>query len=256
VHLLKKGMFMIMKWKVCLLVLIFCNSWAADTGLDLLNAVKSGDVERVRLLLAQGVDPNLKDSVGNTPLSWATVNGNIEMVKLLLEHKADPDIADKVMNITSLYQAAADIKEEEGEIEKVKLLLKYGADPNIVDTDNVTPLYWAADNGNTEMVKLLLEHKADPNIADKPDNITPLHLAADNGNTEIVKLLLKYGADKTLATKKGETAADIARERGHEALATLIESYIPSLQHVILHKIRRDKIDVSDPNIPPGILEY
>jgi ankyrin repeat protein len=175
--------------------------------------VRPADIELVRSLLEQGVDPNAKGS----PLHLAAYQGNVGMAKLLLEHKADP---------------------------------------NIASNENQTPLSWATVNGNTEIVKLLLEYQADPNIADDDDNWTPLHLAASNGNTEIVKLLLKHGADKTLATKKGETAAGIAQERGHNALATLIESYIPSLQHMILHKIRREKIDVSDPNIPPGILEY
>ena len=45
------------------------------------------------------------------------------------------------------------------------------------DSENKTPLYWAAEKGHAECVKLLLEAKADPNKGDN-ENMTPLHRAA------------------------------------------------------------------------------
>jgi hypothetical protein len=56
--------------------------------------------------------------------------------------------------------------------------------------------------------------------------VAPLHKAAARGSTEIVKKLLEYGADpKILDRQVNKTAAQLARERGHRALANLIDSY-------------------------------
>jgi hypothetical protein len=52
-------------------------------------ATESGNINRVRELLAAGEDPNRACGV-HPPLYWATYNGHLEMVQLLLEYGADP----------------------------------------------------------------------------------------------------------------------------------------------------------------------
>jgi uncharacterized protein len=48
---------------------------------------------------------------------------------------------------------------------------------------------------------------------------TPLMEAAYNGQRDMVELLLAHGADPALRDDKGLTAADYARQNGHQALA-------------------------------------
>lgn len=56
-------------------------------------AVKSGNTEAVKNILASGVDVNAKDpQLGNTALIYAALNGDIKMVELLLEKGANPNV--------------------------------------------------------------------------------------------------------------------------------------------------------------------
>ncbi len=58
-----------------------------NTALDAGVAANSADV--VRVLLAAGANPNVRDSADYTPLHKAAANGNVDIVRMLLEHGAD-----------------------------------------------------------------------------------------------------------------------------------------------------------------------
>lgn len=58
-----------------------------NTALDAAVAANSPDV--VRILLAAGADPNVRDSADYTPLHKAAQHGNLAIVRMLLEHGAD-----------------------------------------------------------------------------------------------------------------------------------------------------------------------
>ena len=53
-----------------------------------MKAVNDGDAKTVAALLAQGLDPNTTDSVGNTVLMTAVRLGHQELVSLLIDRKA------------------------------------------------------------------------------------------------------------------------------------------------------------------------
>jgi len=55
----------------------------------LLEAVQNRDVDRVRVLLAEGADPNVRDINGRTPLGHAAAHGDVDLVTLLLDAGAD-----------------------------------------------------------------------------------------------------------------------------------------------------------------------
>ncbi|MBR7109855.1 MAG: ankyrin repeat domain-containing protein, partial [Akkermansia sp.] len=62
-------------------------------------AAKYGSVEAARLLLAAGVNPNVVDKQGNTPLMLAVASGGenaYDMVSLLLAHGANPALRNNV----------------------------------------------------------------------------------------------------------------------------------------------------------------
>jgi len=165
---------------------------------DLHDAAYDGDVERVRKLLKEGKNPNIKDEYGNTPLHIAASKGRVDVARLLLKH---------------------------------------GADPNVQNEYGWTPLHGAASEGYVEVVKLLLEHGANPN-AGSIHGDTPLHIAAYWGHVAVVKLLLEHGADPTIKNRGGKTPLDLAREAGRSGVVSVIEEWLrpppPSLVDVEL----------------------
>jgi ankyrin repeat protein len=64
----------------------------------------------------------------------------------------------------------------------------------------------------------LIAATGDPDISQK-SGYTALMIAAGNGFTDAVDALLAAGADRARKTGDGKTAADFARERGHEEIA-------------------------------------
>ncbi|XP_051989491.1 KN motif and ankyrin repeat domain-containing protein 4-like isoform X2 [Xyrauchen texanus] len=74
------------------------NAHVGQVGQTALHlAVRHGRVPIVRLLLAQGADPNAQDHAGTTPLISACDRGHINVVRILLEDtNCDVNLKDKV----------------------------------------------------------------------------------------------------------------------------------------------------------------
>ena len=111
-----------------------------------------------------------------------------------------------------------------GQPESARLLIDAGAAVDAVAANpmRVMPLHSAASARNLEAVRLLLEHGAPPN-ARQHGGWAPIHAAAQNGDRAMVELLLQHGADPKLANDEGKTSAIVAREKGNEELAALLE---------------------------------
>ncbi|RYP18551.1 hypothetical protein DL765_003836 [Monosporascus sp. GIB2] len=106
-------------------------------------------------------DINTKDDDSQTLLFQAVQTGHMAIVKLLLENGADPETR-KDFSQTPLLLAARN-----GHEAVVKLLLENGANLETKDDNHgQTPLSWAAEKGHEAVVKLLLEKGANPKTKD------------------------------------------------------------------------------------------
>lgn len=80
-----------------------------------------------------------------------------------------------------------------GDLKALKRVLKKN-NVDILDSDENTPLHYAAQYGQEEVAEYLLKLQANVNAADKFDT-TPLHKAVASGNEKMVSLLIVSGAD-------------------------------------------------------------
>lgn len=117
------------------------------TDPSLVDAVKSGDIEKVHTLIKNGADINSK-VYNATALLWASSEGHLEILNLLIKEGADIDTGDRV-NQTPLMLAA-----ENGHIDIVKLLIKNDADVNAYcGYTGMSVLDYAS--GNTKILEIL-----------------------------------------------------------------------------------------------------
>lgn len=179
------------------------NIVSSDRG-DSALSIASGNnqLDKVRILLEKGANPNVTPTNGLSPLINASSKGYTDLARLLLDNGADPNLANG--NYTPIIAAAGT-----GRTEIVKLLLDKGANPNTTGALGYTPITFAVEGGYVEVIRVLLEKGADPNAKNGFDQ-TPLSWAASKNNADLIKLLLEKGADKTIVDRYGKTAREYA----------------------------------------------
>ena len=72
----------------------------------------------------------------------------------------------------------------------VEKLLSKSKNPNhCLDSDQITPLHFAAQHNAVHSAKILLKYGADPKLKTKPDDYTALDIAQLHNNKEVIELL-------------------------------------------------------------------
>ena len=155
----------------------------------LITAAKSQDVATVRLLLADGVDPDTRQADGATALHWAVYRENHDIVAALIAAEADVNSVNR-LGASALYLAA-----KGGHAGLIERLLDAGADPNLALPMGETLLMTAARSGTAKGVRFLVMAGADVNAAENSREQTALMWAAAQGHAEVVQVLIESGAD-------------------------------------------------------------
>ncbi|GGE83663.1 ankyrin repeat protein [Priestia taiwanensis] len=192
----------------------------------LLQATERGETETVKSLIDKGVNVDVQDTNGQTPLMVATYKNDIETATLLIAAGANVNIQDDLKNTPFLYAGA------EGYLEILKMTIAAGADTTItnryggtalipaaehgyvdviqelltmttIDVNHVNNLGWTAlmeavilNDGKEkqqQVIQMLIDHGADVNIPDN-EHVTPLQHAKAKGYKEIERILLRAGA--------------------------------------------------------------
>lgn len=148
--------------------------------IELLSAISESDVDRVKALLDQGIDPNILASNGNTPLIEALLNANDEIVQALINKGADINLVSRDGTPPLLIAILADAPN------LVEYLLRRNADPN-VKVDGV-PLLSIAVMSSEDSIGILQELGARADVRDA-QGVSPADLAAILGKPYLAKNL-------------------------------------------------------------------
>jgi len=234
---------------------------AADGGAltPLVYAVRSNDLETVKVLLTAGADVNQVTGYGWSPLLVAAQNRYYKLGAYLLDRGANPNLANKG-GWTPLYLATDNRNIENGDypvrkgdmdhLEFITLLLDKGADVNArmkdstetrtvftnqwLDENGATAFLRASQSGDLVLMKLLLSRGADPKISTTL-GVSPLQVAAGIGWVEgityewspkatfdAVKMLIELGLDANAQADTGRTALHGAAHKGRSDVVQIL----------------------------------
>uniref|UniRef100_A0A669F3J0 Euchromatic histone-lysine N-methyltransferase 2 n=1 Tax=Oreochromis niloticus TaxID=8128 RepID=A0A669F3J0_ORENI len=209
-------------------------------------AAKQGEVQRVLLMLMEGIDPTYQPDSQNrrSALHAAAQRGLLEVCYMLIQAGAQVDAQDKDLR-TPLLEAIIN-----NHVEVARYLVQNGACVYHIVSDGYTGLHHAAKLGNLEIVNMLLETgQVDVNAQVNLDNGNMfkhyevvkqfpsslsrlshqelnvcLHWAAYAGNVDIAELVLNAGCSLSSVNVHGDTPLHIAAREGYLECVTLFLS--------------------------------
>uniref|UniRef100_A0A8C4TJ17 Euchromatic histone-lysine N-methyltransferase 1b n=1 Tax=Erpetoichthys calabaricus TaxID=27687 RepID=A0A8C4TJ17_ERPCA len=221
-------------------------------------SAKQGELQKVLLMLVEGIDPNFKlDSQSKrTPLHVAAEAGHKEVCHMLIQAGANLDMCDEDQR-TPLMDAA-----ENNHLDTVKYLLKAGAiashkvrtsEPlwssqvpvclvsdclvpvDLQDAEGSTCLHLAAKKGHYDVVKYLLSTELiDINCQDD-GGWTPMIWATEYKHIDQVQLLLSSGADINIRDKEENICLHWAAFSGCVDIAEILLNAKCDLHAVNIH---------------------
>ena len=159
----------------------------------LFDMVLYNDFETLKTIINYGINLNLKDKRGYTPLMHMVEEG------LKIKDKKEKDLF----------------------IERLIYFLKYRVNVDIQDNDGRTVIHKAVIANDLLVVEKLLTKKADLSIRDVHGR-TALHHTQWHGNYKIARWLIAAGADMNLPDNSGFTLLNYAAIFGHAKLVVAL----------------------------------
>jgi ankyrin repeat protein len=211
------------------------NQFQASEGMkQMKRAIRSGDLAKVKGLLAKGFDLSERDESCQTALMRAVTDERIEIARALIDYGADVNAKNHNGASPLWYASFLD------QADMVELLLLAGADANIKDNIGQTALIFAVQTVNVEIIRALLSRgvkvddrtfkgeaplmfarlgavevligaDADVNAVDK-GGYTALMCAVVLRQDDKVEKLLRAGADVNIKAKDGHTALSLVKK--------------------------------------------
>ena len=180
----------------------------------------NGQTDIVLLALEQGVDFNIQNENGFTPLHAAAQYGILETVKLLVEKGGLKVDAVNHKGTTPMLTAA-----DSGQADIVEYLISKGANVNHVTDGGTTALYLAAFEQHPDVIEVLVDNGANVGVGLTRIDLPPLHIAAQEGPLQSVRILVSKGfANVNQKDKNGRTALHSAADANQVPIISFLIS--------------------------------
>lgn len=188
----------------------------------LFSAAARGDAAEIRALTANRMNPDLRDAYHRTPLHVAAYNRHHEAMRALVAAGANPNALEHDRyDIVTIAAVANDVP-------TLQVALALGASAkNVTSRYDGTALIAAAHLGHVDVVRTLIRAGA------PLDHVNNLGWTAliesivlgDGGvrHTETLRVLLEAGADVNRGDRAGHSPLALARRRGYETMARLLQ---------------------------------
>ena len=191
------------------------NSAAVD---EFFTAVLRDNYRGITTQLLRGLSPNTPDARGRTALTLAIRQESWQVVDtLLIAPGIDLNLPNK-QGETPLMMAAI-----KGNLDLVKTMIAKGADVNRPGWTPLHYAASAGLEHSVEIAAYLLEKSAYID-APSPNGSTPLMLAAQYSSEAMVRLLVAEGADLNLRNQQGLTAVEFAEKSERDFMVQMLKS--------------------------------
>lgn len=218
-------------------------------------AASGGNIALMDKLIEMGIEyKGLNHKGGNAMLSAARVNrrgpsAGLEVFKYLEAKGIDPNIKDKT-GTTPLHQLAG----RSEDIAVLEYFIKKGVATNSADEKGNTPFMLAAESNNLQVIKLMQTASTNINATNKAGDHA-LNLALAHNTPEVVDYLISQGADpnansgKMLVNgyRKGNVDAFAAKLKAIESLGyqpSITDADKNTLVHLAIEKGEVAIIDI------------
>lgn len=119
-------------------------------------AIEDNDIEKLRAIVRELRDPNLKLNNNRTVLNYATYLKRYNIMYYLLHSGADPNL-----------EAPIHIAVNKNDTKALEMLLERNANPDLKDSLYKTPLMIAIEKGYNTAALILIDYNADVTIANR-----------------------------------------------------------------------------------------
>ncbi|XP_045775118.1 potassium channel AKT1-like [Maniola jurtina] len=185
---------------------------------EFLIAAEIGNDRLLEIYIRRGTDVQQIDYLGRNALHLAVCSNNIRAVQVLLDAGVDPNIKDKVgmtpLSLSLMRRPSFTV---------AQLLFDHGArlmprsDPMDTGLFIQFVMMCVPTEEESRILKLLIDNGATVNDSHAPGGRQALHFAAMSNNTTLIRILVSLGADLYMRNHRDETPRDVAETFGCNA---------------------------------------